>query len=157
MKIVEPELASTVAAIVDAGTLDAAARALHITPSAVSQRLRALEQRLGRVLVVRGRPAVATPAGEAVVRMARQMDLLEYDALATLGLDDAGDATRVGVPLAVNADSMATWFLAPLARLSERHGIDFGLHRDDQDCTARLLVSGEVMAAVTCEATPVAG
>ncbi|HMQ38382.1 MAG TPA: LysR family transcriptional regulator, partial [Micropruina sp.] len=34
----------TLAAIVDEGTLDAAAARLHLTPSAVSQRLKALER-----------------------------------------------------------------------------------------------------------------
>lgn len=153
---ITPELASTVAAVVDAGSLDAAARELHITPSAVSQRLKTLEEQLGRVLVVRGRPAKATPAGEAVVRMARQIALLEHDALRVLGSDAAGEG-RVRVPLAVNADSMATWFLPPLARLAKVWRIDFDLHRDDQDFTARLLEAGEVMAAVSSEATPVAG
>ncbi|MEW1963549.1 LysR family transcriptional regulator ArgP [Microbacterium sp. NPDC077644] len=155
MASIAPELASTVAAIVDGGSLEAAARALSITPSAVSQRLKSLEQQLGRVLVVRGRPATATPSGEAVVRMARQIALLEHETLAGLGLDAADG--RASVPLAVNADSMATWFLAPLARLSETHDIDFDLHRDDQNFTARLLESGEVMAAVTSESTPVTG
>ncbi|WP_194421722.1 LysR family transcriptional regulator ArgP [Microbacterium abyssi] len=155
MASIAPELASTVAAIVDGGSLEAAARALSITPSAVSQRLKTLEQQLGRVLVVRGRPATVTPSGEAVVRMARQISLLEHEALAELGMEGAG--RRASVPLAVNADSMATWFLAPLARLSAVHDIDFDLHRDDQDFTARLLESGEVMAAVTSEAVPVTG
>jgi LysR family transcriptional regulator (chromosome initiation inhibitor) len=152
---ISPELASTVAAIVDGGSLDVAARTLRITPSAVSQRLKSLEQQLGQVLVVRGRPARATAAGESVVRMARQIALLEHDALAALGLDTAGG--RVSVPLAVNADSMATWFLAPLARVAGDHDIDFDLHRDDQTFTARLLESGEVMAAVTSEHSPVTG
>jgi LysR family transcriptional regulator (chromosome initiation inhibitor) len=155
MATISPELASTIAAIVDGGSLDAAARALHMTPSAVSQRLKSLEQQLGQVLIVRGRPARATSAGESVVRMARQIALLEHDALSALGLDRAGE--RVSVPLAVNADSMATWFLAPLARLAHAHDIDFDLHRDDQSFTARLLESGEVMAAVTSEDAPVAG
>lgn len=155
MASIPPELASTVAAIVDGGSLESAARSLRITPSAVSQRLKTLEQQVGRVLIVRGKPATATPSGAAVVRMARQIALLEHDALAGLGLDETG--ARVSIPLAVNADSMATWFLAPLARLSAAHAIDFDLHRDDQSYTARLLESGEVMAAVTSEAAPVAG
>ncbi|MBO0980497.1 LysR family transcriptional regulator ArgP [Microbacterium sp. SD291] len=154
MKI-DPELAATVAAVADEGTLDAASRRLRITPSAVSQRLKTLEQQLGRVLVVRSKPVRLTEAGEAVVRLARQVALLEHDALGGLGL--GGDAPRTGIPLAVNADSMATWFLRPLARLSAEHDIDFDLHRDDQNFTARLLESGTVMAAVTSEDTPVAG
>lgn len=152
---VPADLALTVAAIVDGGSLDAAARALRITPSAVSQRLKALENQLGQVLIVRGKPAVATESGEAIVRMARQVALLEHEALSALGLEAGGG--RVRVPLAVNADSMAIWFLAPLARLATRLDVDFDLHRDDQNFTARLLESGAVMAAVTSESVPVSG
>lgn len=155
MSAIPPELASTIAAIVDGGSLDAAARVLRITPSAVSQRLKTLEQTLGQVLIARGRPAKATTSGEAVVRLARQYALLQHEALSALGLD--ADGGRVSIPLAVNADSMATWFLPPLARLAQSHDIDFDLHRDDQTFTARLLESGEVMAAVTSEHAPVAG
>lgn len=154
MKI-DPELAATVAAVADEGTLDAASRRLAVTPSAVSQRLKALEQQLGRVLVVRSKPVRLTESGEAVVRLARQIALLEHDALSDLGLEDGG--ARISIPLAVNADSMATWFLPPLARLSATHAIDVDLHRDDQNFTARLLESGTVMAAVTSEGSPVAG
>lgn len=152
---IDPELAVTVAAVADEGTLDAASRVLRITPSAVSQRLKVLEQQLGRVLVVRSKPARLTEAGEAVVRLARQMVLLEHDALGGLGLE--GETPRPRIPLAVNADSMATWFLPPLARLSAEYDIDVDLYRADQSFTARLLESGTVMAAVTSEATPVAG
>ncbi len=148
------ELAETVAAVVDEGTLDAAARRLHITPSAVSQRIKTLEEQLGRVVLVRSKPARATEAGAAVVRLARQLALLEHDALSGLGVDDG---ERVSMPLAVNADSLGTWFLEPLARLARQHPVVFELHRDDQDFTAALLESGTVMGAVTSRATPVAG
>ncbi len=153
---IDPELAATLAAVADEGTFDAASRVLGVTPSAVSQRLKSLEEQLGRVLVVRTKPARLTEAGESVVRLARQIALLEHDALVGLGLDDV-DAPRTRIPLAVNADSMATWFLGPLARLSAAHELDFDLHRDDQNFTARLLESGTVMAAVTSESEPVAG
>ncbi len=148
------ELAETLAVVVDEGTLDAAARRLHITPSAVSQRIKTLEGVVGRVVLVRSKPARATEAGIAVVRLARQLALLEHDTLGELG---AGDGVRMSVPLAVNADSLATWFLEPLARLASRHPVVFDLHRDDQDFTAGLLESGTVMGAVTSRATPVAG
>ncbi|MFJ4254850.1 LysR family transcriptional regulator ArgP [Microbacterium sp. NPDC090003] len=154
---IDPELAATLAAVADEGTLDAASRALRITPSAVSQRVKTLEQHLGRILLVRTKPVRLTEAGESVVRLARQIALLEQDALTGLGVDDGVPTSRPVIPLAVNADSMATWFLPPLARLAERHGIDFDLHRDDQNFTARLLESGDVMAAVTSESAPVAG
>jgi LysR family transcriptional regulator (chromosome initiation inhibitor) len=155
---IDAQLAATVAAAIDEGSFDAAARRLHITPSAVSQRIKAVEQQLGRVVVVRSRPVRATEAGEALVRLARQVELLEHDAVAAFGLGDGdGSARRIRVPLAVNADSMATWFLAPIARVARQHPVDVDLHRDDQNYTARLLESGEVMAAVTSESEPVGG
>jgi LysR family transcriptional regulator (chromosome initiation inhibitor) len=159
MATIPMELAETLAAVVDTGTMDAAARRLHITPSAVSQRIRVLEERLGRVLLVRAKPARPTEAGARVVRLARQYALLAQDTLAELGAPAETDAaTRaVTLPLAVNADSMATWFLPPLAEVASAHGVVFDLHRDDQDFTAALLESGEVVAAVTSQAEPVPG
>lgn len=154
---VDPESARTVAVVLDEGSFDAAARRLLLTPSAVSQRIKSLEQQLGRILLVRSKPARATEAGEAVARFGRQVGLLERDAIAGFGLAGAGEGARIRIPLAVNADSMATWFLAPLARLAERHDVEFDLHRDDQNFTARLLESGSVMAAVTSESEPVGG
>ncbi|WP_139418136.1 LysR family transcriptional regulator ArgP [Agromyces laixinhei] len=150
------DLARTLAVVIDEGTFDAAARRLRITPSAVSQRVKALEQQLGRVLVVRSKPARATEAGAPIVRLARQVALLEHDALAEFGLDEAS-ARPISLALAVNADSLATWFLPALARVGERRSVVFDLHRDDQDFTAGLLESGTVLGAVTSQSAPVAG
>ncbi|MFI0515903.1 LysR family transcriptional regulator ArgP [Streptomyces sp. WSLK1-5] len=145
----------TLLAVVDEGTFDAAAAALHVTPSAVSQRVKALEQRTGRVLLVRTKPVRATESGEVVVRFARQLARLERDALAELGLPGEGEVTRVSV--AVNADSLATWFLDALARVPERERLCFELRREDETRTAELLREGVVMAAVTSSAQAVAG
>lgn len=150
------DLARTLAVVIDEGTFDAAARRLRITPSAVSQRVKALEQQLGRVLVVRSKPVRATEAGAPIVRLARQVALLEHDALTEFGLDEAS-ARPLSLALAVNADSLATWFLPALARVGERHPVVFDLHRDDQDFTAGLLESGTVLGAVTSQSAPVAG
>ncbi|MGD9985848.1 LysR family transcriptional regulator ArgP [Pseudonocardia sp.] len=148
------DLVETVATIVDEGTFEAAAARLHLTPSAVSQRVRRLEDRLGRILLVRSKPVRPTEAGAAVVRLARQTALLEHEALSGLG---AGETERTALALAVNADSLGTWFLAPLARVARRYPVVFELHRDDQDFTAGLLADGTVTAAVTAQGTPVAG
>ncbi|MDH6612235.1 LysR family transcriptional regulator (chromosome initiation inhibitor) [Streptomyces sp. SAI-208] len=145
----------TLLSVVDEGTFDAAAAALHVTPSAVSQRVKALEQRTGRVLLVRTKPVRATESGEVVVRFARQLARLERDALAELGLPGEGEVTRVSV--AVNADSLATWFLEALARVPGRGRLCFELRREDETRTAQLLREGVVMAAVTSSAQAVAG
>jgi LysR family transcriptional regulator (chromosome initiation inhibitor) len=150
------DLAETLAIVIDEGTLDAAARRLHVTPSAVSQRIKTLEELIGRTVLVRTKPARPTEAGVAIVRLARQTALLEHDTLAELGAGE-DPHVRTSIPLAVNADSLATWFLEPLARLAERHPVVFELHRDDQDFTAGLLESGTVMGAITSREAPVAG
>jgi LysR family transcriptional regulator (chromosome initiation inhibitor) len=143
----------TLVAVIDEGTLEAAARLLHVTPSAVSQRLRALEVATGRVLVQRGRPATVTAAGEPVLRLARQIGLLVADTGRTL--DPAGPAPAPTVPIAVNADSLATWALPALAPLAAE--LRFDLHSSDQSHTSALLRAGTVMGAVTSDAEPVAG
>ncbi|MFF1302059.1 LysR family transcriptional regulator ArgP [Streptomyces sp. NPDC058307] len=145
----------TLLAVVDEGTFDAAAAALHVTPSAVSQRVKALEQRTGRVLLVRTKPVRPTESGEVVVRFARQLARLERDALAELGMPGEGEVTRVSV--AVNADSLATWFLGALARVPERDRLCFELRREDETRTAELLREGLAMAAVTSSPEAVAG
>src|SRR5947209_14042641 len=99
----------TLLAVVDAGTFDAAAAALHVTPSAISQRIKSLEQRTGRVLLLRTKPVQLTDSGQVIVRFARQLAQLTLDAQAELGLTTAGQPTRLAI--AVNADSLATWFL----------------------------------------------
>jgi LysR family transcriptional regulator (chromosome initiation inhibitor) len=136
------------------GSFEAAARELHVTPSAVSQRIKALESAVGAVLVQRTKPVRVTESGHAVLRLARQIDVLSADAQRELGgASDAGRATSI--PIAVNADSLATWILPALAGLPG--GPVFDIHLDDQEHTAELLRAGTVMAAVTATAQPIQG
>ncbi|MEV1065651.1 LysR family transcriptional regulator ArgP [Streptomyces sp. NPDC050263] len=145
----------TLLAVVDEGTFDAAAAALHVTPSAVSQRVKALEQRTGRVLLLRTKPVRPTESGEIVVRFARQLARLERDTRSELGMSGEDEPTRVTV--AVNADSLATWFLPALTRVPKEPPLCFELHREDETHTAELLREGRVMAAVTSSPDPVTG
>ncbi|MGJ3189454.1 LysR family transcriptional regulator ArgP [Paenarthrobacter sp. FR1] len=145
----------TFATVLSEGTLDAAARLLHITPSAVSQRLKALEQSAGRVLLQRSNPAQPTEAGEVVLRLARQVAQLEADAGRELGL--GSDGAQLAVPIVVNADSLAVWFLQALSQVPVDLNVTFDLHRDDEQHSTSLLRSGTVMAAVTATPEPVQG
>jgi len=140
-------------ATVREGTLEKAARVLHLTPSAVSQRLRALEIATGRVLLVRSKPVQVTESGAAVLRLARQIELLTADTARELG--GATVDRPPALPLAVNADSMNTWVLPALAPLAADSTFD--LHREDQEHTSALLRAGAVVAAITSEAEPVPG
>jgi LysR family transcriptional regulator (chromosome initiation inhibitor) len=140
-------------AAVSEGTFEAAARVLRVTPSAVSQRLKALEIAAGRVLLVRTKPIRVTASGVVVLRLARQIELLAADTALELGSAETG--SHAALPLAVNADSLATWVLPALAPLAG--AIEFDIHREDEDHTSELLREGSVMAAITTQARPVPG
>ncbi|MFC0507997.1 LysR family transcriptional regulator ArgP [Micromonospora costi] len=147
----------TLAAVVSEGSFEAAARLLHLTPSAVSQRVKALEETVGQVLVRRARPCVATAAGAPLLRLAGQLVLLEREALADARGPLTGGGARTRLAVVVNADSLATWFPAVLARLPRSLDLSFDLRQDDQDHTAELLRDGVVTAAVTAQREAVQG
>jgi len=143
---------AALSAVATAGSFEGAAALLHITPSGVSQRLRALEQAAGRVLLVRSRPVRPTPSGEVLLRLARQVGVLAAGAAAELG---AGGSGLPEVSVAVGADALATWVLPALAPVAAEVRLD--LRREDDSRTGDLLRAGEVMAAVTSEPAPVPG
>jgi LysR family transcriptional regulator (chromosome initiation inhibitor) len=110
-------LLAAVAAVVREGSFERAARTLHLTPSAVSQRVKLLEERVGQVLIVRGPPASATAAGLQLCRHIEQVGMLETTAAgAATASDDTGRTARV----TVNADSLATWFVNAAASFARR-------------------------------------
>jgi LysR family transcriptional regulator (chromosome initiation inhibitor) len=148
-----PAAVEALVAIVDHGTFDAAARALQVTPSAVSQRVRALEREVGQVVVRRGTPCVPTEAGAALVRLGRQTRLLDDEARAALQ-EHVG---RVELTVAVNADSLATWFRDVLAEVGSSADVTLKLVVEDQAYSSELLRSGEALAAVTSDPHPVQG
>lgn len=139
------------AAVIEHGSFDVAASHLHVTPSAISQRIKSLEQRVGQVLVVREKPCTATAAGAPLLRLAAQTALLAAEALAEMS---GGEGASPRITLAVNADSMATWFTGVFDALDD---VLFDIRIEDQDHSARLLREGVVMGAVTTERTPVPG
>ena len=150
---VPSELAVTLAAIATGGTFDTAARRLHLTPSAVSQRVRALEQVVGRPVLRRVRPVELTPAGEAVVRFARQLELLSVD--LSEQIEPSADGSTPRITLVVNADSLHTWALTGLATVADR--VQLTILREDQDHSLDLLRRGTAHGAVTATAAPVSG
>ncbi|NTW41496.1 MAG: LysR family transcriptional regulator ArgP [Cellulomonadaceae bacterium] len=144
---------AALAAVVDAGSFEGAAHRLHLTPSAVSQRIKALETRTGQVVVRRARPCRPTAAGVVLVRLAGQVALLEHEAGALLGVP--GEGGPLTLTVAVNADSLDSWFAAALDGLPA--GVLVDLRRADQDRSADLLRDGSAMAAVTADARVVQG
>ena len=139
-------------AVVEHGSFDAAAARLHVTPSAVSQRIKALEQRVGQVLVVREKPCVATAAGVPLLRLAAQTALLESEALAEMGGGDGAACRGSRWP-----STPIRWRRGSPGSSTELPDVLFDIRIEDQDHSARLLREGVVMGAVTTERTPVPG
>ncbi|MCX6498706.1 MAG: ArgP/LysG family DNA-binding transcriptional regulator [Arthrobacter sp.] len=150
---ISPEQARTLAAIVTHGSFDAAAAHLSVTPSAISQRIRALEAAVGRPVLTRVRPVALTESGQAVVRFARQLELVSADLAEELQPEEPHGRTRL--TLVINSDSLHTWALAGLAAASD--SIQLEILREDQEHSLDLLRAGAAAAAITATAAPVPG
>jgi LysR family transcriptional regulator (chromosome initiation inhibitor) len=152
MSTFDPDALECLAAIVEEGGFERAARRLSITQSAVSQRLRALESQAGTVLVVRSRPLKATAAGQLLLKHTKMLRLLRADLerdlkeLAPSSLGGAREDERISI--AINADSTATWALDALTDLA-RQGLPMEIITDDQDFTHEWLREGQVLGCVT--------
>lgn len=148
---------SALAAVVREGSFERAARALHVTPSAISQRIRLLEERAGCALVVRDQPCRATEAGRRLCQHVDQVRLLEHELQGALPALAGEGIARVTIPVAVNADSLATWLGPAIARFAADKPVLMEVTVDDQDHTAAWLRSGTVLAAVTGAPHPASG
>ena len=159
MKNLSYELLDALSAVVRNGSFAVAAGYLGVSQSAVSQRVKLLEERTGMTLVLRGRPCRATQAGAALCRHLDEVRLLEHDLLSTLPLAHAatGSGRLVTVRLAVNSDSLASWFPEVMHRAGSELGLRLEVVRDDQEHTIEMLRSGEAMAAVTTEGARING
>ncbi|AJD45714.1 chromosome replication initiation inhibitor (plasmid) [Rhizobium gallicum bv. gallicum R602sp] len=148
-----------VSAVVQTGSFEKAAGILNVTPSAVSQRVKQLEERLGIVLVVRGTPCTATEKGEWLCRHMENVGMLEADLFKHLPalVDPAKPEPRVTLHIATNADSLGTWFLTAMSSFARRSAYLFNIAIDDEDHTAEWLRRGQVIAAVSSLEKPVQG
>lgn len=140
---------AALAEVIRRASFDAAAQALGVTPSAVSQRIKALEDRVGAVLVHRGPPVSGTDAGLRLVAHLDRVRLME----SALGRDLRPDAPAPIIRLAINSDSLAIWAMPPLAQAPGL--VDVVI--DDQDHADGWLRSGLVSAAITGRGAAVTG
>ena len=130
-----------------------AAQKLCITQSAVSQRIKQLENMFGQPLLVRTVPPRPTEQGQKLLALLRQVELLEEEWLG----DEQTGSTPLLLSLAVNADSLATWFLPALAPLLEQYPIELNLLVDDESRTLDRVREGQAFGAVSLQPQPLAG
>ncbi|KIC43291.1 LysR family transcriptional regulator [Ruegeria sp. ANG-R] len=150
--LLDPHHLSALAAILRHGSFEAAAAELSVTPSAISQRIKALEDRVGAALIHRGTPCTGTPAGLRIARHAEDIGLLEAKLARELTLDQREGPARVRI--ALPADTLATWFIGAMVQTGD---VLFDLVIDDQDHSADWLRRGEVSAAITVGGQAVTG
>jgi LysR family transcriptional regulator, chromosome initiation inhibitor len=149
--MLDPAQLAALAAVHRRGSFDLAAIELHVTPSAISQRIKALEEATGSLLIRRGQPCQATETGLRLIRHHDEIALLERTLAQDLPSLSPGPAT---LRIAVNADSLATWVIPALA---ETDGFLFDLVIDDQDVSQDWLRRGDVAAAITAHPGPLQG
>jgi LysR family transcriptional regulator (chromosome initiation inhibitor) len=130
-----------------------------VTPSAISQRVKQLEERLGVVLIVRGTPCTATEKGEWLCRHMENVGMLEAELFGQLPalIDPDEPRQRVTLQIATNADSLGTWFVEAMSSFARSSSYLLNVAVDDQDHTAEWLQRGRVIAAVTSLEKPVRG
>lgn len=157
--MLDPRQLEALAAVVEHSGFGPAALALHLTVAAVSLRVKALETTLGQRLLVRGKTVRATPAGQALLAHTKQVQLMEADLLDGLqGHTPHGRGPRwQSLSVAINADSVASWFLPGVAALLQRQKLLLEILIDDQDHTHQALKSGDVIGCVTTLATAMQG
>ena len=134
---------SALAAAAESGSFEQAAAQLNITASAVSKRIRDLEEAAGAVLLTRARPCRPTAEGQRLLRYWRQMMSLQQ------ALENEWSERAAVLSLAVNHDSLDTWLLPVLAQTVAKENMLLDIQTDDQDYTLQLLAEGRVMAAVS--------
>lgn len=157
--MLDEALLAAVAAVAREGSFERAARVLHITPSAVSQRVKLLEERLGAVLIVRGQPCSATEIGARICRHAELVAVLVCELRRELPMlpRDSPDTSHASLRIAVNADSLGTWFIQAMADFGREDAALLNLTLADEDRTAEWLRRGHVLAAVTSVGTAIQG
>lgn len=150
------EQLETFASVVEGGSFDSAAVALNVTRAAISQRIKALEESLSTVLLVRGKPVVPTASGELLMRHVKILRLTEGSVLAELA-PKGHEKKLMPVAIAVNADSLVTWLAPSLWPFLLSQRIALELLVDDQDHTLNRLAKGEVIGCISTQVEPIPG
>ncbi|MBY5968942.1 LysR family transcriptional regulator ArgP [Halomonas denitrificans] len=148
------KLLNALAAVLEHQGFERAARALGLTQSAVSQRVKLLEARLGQPVLIRGTPPTPTGLGRRLLNHVQQVRLLEAE------LIEEAPSLTVGyrqLRIAINADSLATWWPQAVGDYLKHQAITLDLVIEDQDVGLERMRKGEVAACLCASDTPVQG
>lgn len=153
--MLDNRLIEALALVVQEGGFDKAARIMNITQSAVSQRVKLLEEITGQVLIARTTPPQATLAGRKFLKYYLQIKRLEDDLMDEINETDKKKYTNI--TLGINADSLAFWFLEAIHPFLLEENALLDIRVDDQGVTHRMLKNGEVMGCISTQEQPMQG
>ncbi|MCF4998724.1 ArgP/LysG family DNA-binding transcriptional regulator [Pseudomonas syringae] len=150
------KLLSALAAVVEQAGFERAAQVLGLSQSAISQRIKLLEARVGQPVLIRATPPSPTEIGRRLLNHVQQVRLLERD-LQTLvpALDEEGLPERLRI--ALNADSLATWWAGAVGDFCAAQHVLMDLVVEDQTVGLKRMRAGEVAACLCASERPVAG
>jgi LysR family transcriptional regulator, chromosome initiation inhibitor len=148
-------LVQAFAAVLEERGFERAAARLCVTQSAVSQRVRQLEDELGCVLIVREAPPRATAAGEALLRHFLQVARMEEETMAALG--DRGKEDFRQLSIAANPDSLAVWLMDAVTPFLRKSRVAFEILVEGQERTLGFLKSGAVAGCVSPQGKTIQG
>ena len=143
------------AAVIEHQGFEKAGQHLHITQSAVTQRIRQLEELTGQILLIRSQPPQTTPAGRLLLEHFKKVHVLEQEFSTHSGLLNTSQKPEIS--LAVNADSLATWFPKVASRYFAQYDGYLTIQTADQAVTHKLMTEGRVMGCISSLPTPFRG
>ena len=150
------KLLSALAAVVEQAGFERAAQVLGLSQSAISQRIKLLEARIGQPVLIRATPPTPTEIGRRLLNHVQQVRLLERDLQSAVpALDDEGLPERLRI--ALNADSLATWWAPAVGDFCAEQHLLLDLVVEDQTVGLKRMRAGEVAACLCASERPVAG
>ncbi|WP_288129014.1 LysR family transcriptional regulator ArgP [Microbulbifer sp.] len=142
------KLLAALAAVVEQAGFDRAAQALGLSQSAISQRIKLLEARVGQPVLLRGSPPKPTEVGRRLLNHVQQVRLLERDIQGQIpALMEAGTGPE-RLRIAINADSLATWWAPAIAGFCSERNLVLDLVVEDQEVGLKRMRAGDVAACV---------
>lgn len=154
--MLDPYALEALATVVQERSFSKAAQILFITQSAISQRIKALETVVGRPLLIRTPVVKPTKAGEQLIAHYKNLLLLDQNLQNTIS-HTKNKAAFFPLVMAVNTESLATWFVDAIAPTLKKYPILLELLIEDQDRTIDFLKDGKVWGCVTSVKEPPAG
>jgi len=139
--------------IIESQSFEKAGDVLGLTQSAVSQKIKKLELEYGAPLLIREKPISLTKVGRSLLAHFIKVEMMEQKLLS----QTRESSVIQRIPVAINNDSLATWFMYVLTEFSENTDIRIQLKTADQSQARKLLQKGEVVASISDVGTPVAG